>query len=201
MVARRTLLTRVFGRGCFPHQFAWLIDNPLRRLLLTPQELADRLSLTEADRVLEVGPGSGYFSLELARRIPDGRIELLDLQPEMLAKVRRKLDTQGIRNVGYTTDDASARIPFSDQSFDVTLLVCVLGEVQDAKACLRELFRILRFGGLLAIHEHVPDPDRISFSALRPFVESEGFRFQKRWGPPWNYTATFERPPHVSSAV
>lgn len=198
---RRGVLARAFGRGYFPHQFSWLIDNPLRRVLLTPQQFADRLPVAVSSHVLEVGPGSGYFSVELARRARHGRLELLDLQPEMLAKAQRKLERKRIRNVGYTAGDASVGIPFSDQAFDIVVIVAVLGEVPDAKSCLRHMFRVLRLGGILAVHEHVPDPDRIRFSALRPLIESEGFRFGKRWGPLWNYTATFKRPSLSQGAV
>ncbi len=193
MVERRGVLARALGRGYFPHQFSWLIDNPIRRLVLAPEQLADRLPLTASDHVLEVGPGSGYFSVELARRVRHGRLELFDLQQQMLAKARCKLDRKGILNVGYTAGDASRRLPFLDQSFDLAVMVAVLGEIPDTKSCLRQLFLVLRPGGVLAVHEHVPDPDRIRFSVLRPLVESEGFGFGRRWGPLWNYTAIFNR--------
>lgn len=187
-------VARTFGRGHFPHQLSWLIDNPLRRLLITPQRLADRLPLTESSRLLEIGPGSGFFSAELARRVHHGRLELLDLQPEMLAKARRYLEGRGFRNIGYSRADASVNIPFPDQYFDVALMVAVLGEVSDQKACLEHVFRTLRPGGVLAVHEHVPDPDRITFPALRSLAESQRYRFGKHWGPRCNYTALFERP-------
>ena len=190
----RGVLGRAFGRGYFPHQLSWLIDNPLRRLLLRPQQLADRLPLTESGCLLELGAGSGYFSIELARRVPRGRLELLDLQPQMLAKARRKLEQYGFQNTGYSVCDASVGLPFSDQTFDVAVMVAVLGEVSDQRSCLDSLYRTIRSGGVLAIHEHAPDPDRIKFGALRPLVESRGFWFRKRWGPAWNYTALFERP-------
>ncbi len=180
-------------RGHFPYRFAWLIDNPLRRVLVTPERLADRLPITADSCVLEVGPGSGYFSVELARRTRSGRLEWLDLQPEMLAKARRKLRRAGMRHVGYTVANASNPLPFPDETFDIAVLVAVLGEVPNAESSLGELYRVLRDGGSLAIHEHVPDPDRIDFPALRTLAESQGFNLDSRWGPSWNYTATFRR--------
>ncbi len=81
----------LWSRGVFPHQFSWLIDNPLRRLVLSPDTLAKRLPLSDSSRILELGPGSGYCSAALAARVPRGRLELFDLQPEMLAKAERKL--------------------------------------------------------------------------------------------------------------
>lgn len=177
----------------FPHQLSWLLDNPLRRLLLSPEELAERLGLSETSRVLEVGPGSGYFSAALAKRVPRGELTLLDLQPAMIVKARRKLESMGIQNVRYTTADASGELPYPNGYFDVALLVSVLGEVPDQPACLRSLRRVLRASGLLAVHESIPDPDRVRFEVLGPLVQKEGFTFVRRWGSSWNYTAVFER--------
>ncbi|MGH9786275.1 MAG: class I SAM-dependent methyltransferase [Terriglobia bacterium] len=189
----RGVLARVAGRGYFPHQLSWLIDNPLRSLFISPRGLANRLPLSEGSSVLELGAGSGYFSVELAGRLPRGRLELVDLQPEMLAKAKRKIEKRGFCNVGYHVQDAGVGLPFPDQTFDVAVVVAVLGEVGHRARCLQSLYRTLRPGGVLAIHEHIPDPDRIHLAALRSLVETEDFVFRKRWGPLWNYTALFDR--------
>ena len=55
-------------------------------------------------------------------------LELLDLQPEMLEKAKQKLQARRHLNVGYTTHDASEQLPFPDESFDVAVLVAVLGD-------------------------------------------------------------------------
>ena len=181
-------------KGCYPHQLSWLIDNPLRRLIIRPETLADRLPLTPSSRSLELGPGSGYFSAELARRIPAGRLELLDLQPQMLAKARRRLDRLACSNVGYAAADACGQLPYEEANFDLVLLVTVIGELSDPGTALAGLQRVLRSGGTLAVHEHLPDPDFVGFARLRRIVEAQGFRFMRRWGRGWNFTASFERP-------
>ncbi len=189
----RGTLARAFGRGYFPHQFAWLIHNPLRRLLVKPERFANRLPLKDASRILEIGPGSGYFSVELARRIPNGHLELLDLQVEMLAKTKRKLKAVGTANVSYTAADVNAGLPFREGSFDVVVMVAVLGEIPDSAGALRSCHQVLRSDGILAIHEHVPDPDLIRLKVLRPMAESARFGLCGSWGPTWNYTALFEK--------
>src|SRR5688572_28981289 len=82
MSATRDTIARTLGRGVFPHQLSWLIDNAARRLIVSPGAIANRLSLSPSSRVLEIGPGSGFFSTELAKRLPNGLLALLDLQPE-----------------------------------------------------------------------------------------------------------------------
>jgi ubiquinone/menaquinone biosynthesis C-methylase UbiE len=175
----------------FPHQMSPILELRLRRLLVTPAQLADRLHLGETSNVLEVGAGSGVFSVEVARRLPRGHLELFDLQAEMLAKARRKLEAAGLQAVvGYTEGDAR-KLPFSDHAFDVAFLVAVLGEVPEPRPCLKELHRVLRPAGLLSITEHLPDPDFSRLSRLRALVEREGFALVERFGPPWSYTANF----------
>lgn len=181
-------------RGCFPHQLSWLIDNPMRRLFISPGGLADRLPLLPTSRVLEVGPGSGYFSRELARRVPDGWLELLDVQPEMLAKAVRKFGGTPPSNLGWTKADASQALPFAAESFDIVVLVAVLGELPSPEQGLKSFVRVLRPGGTIAVHEHLPDPDIIWPRRLRALLAAEGFRLHSQRGPDWNYTALFEKP-------
>jgi len=174
----------------FPHSLSFLIDNRLRRLLVSPRQLCERLALRRDADVLEIGPGSGYFSVELAGQIPDGRLVLFDLQRAMLSKARRKIERAGLTNVSLAQGDAS-RLPFPDESFDAAVLVAVLGEVADQSGCLRSLWRVLRPGGTLAFHEHLPDPDFIHAGKLKAIVEPEGFRLRGIIGSKWNYTALF----------
>ena len=80
----KDILKRGFGRGTCPHQLAFLLESGLRRFILSPDRLAERLELKEASRVLELGPGPGYFSRAVARRVARGYLMLVDLQHEML---------------------------------------------------------------------------------------------------------------------
>jgi len=63
----RDIIKRYFGRGICPYQLSFVLGSALRRLVLSPEELADRLHLTGASQVLEIGPGPGYFSVKVAR--------------------------------------------------------------------------------------------------------------------------------------
>jgi arsenite methyltransferase len=84
------VVAHVRRNGPFPHQMAFILDDPLRRLWVNPADVVDSLELTGGERVLEVGPGPGFFSVEIARRLPHGRLELFDVQREMLDKARAR---------------------------------------------------------------------------------------------------------------
>jgi ubiquinone/menaquinone biosynthesis C-methylase UbiE len=175
----------------FPHQATLMLDNPLRRAWMKPARQIDSLGLTGSEHVLELGPGPGFFSVEIARRLTYGRLDLFDLQPEMLEKAKRNLERAGFRDVGFTSGDASEGFPFPDNSFDVAFLAAVIGEVPDQPSCIRALNRVLKPGGRLVFLEMFPDPDRLSVRQLRDLAEPQGFDFVETAGNRWKQVASF----------
>src|SRR3954453_14361435 len=108
--------------------------------LITRERLRRVLAPRPGERVLEVGPGTGYYSLALAEWLgPDGPLELFDLQQEMLDHTLRRAGGLAAR-MNATQGDATA-LPYPDGSFDAVVLTCTLGEIPDQAAALRELAR------------------------------------------------------------
>jgi SAM-dependent methyltransferase len=192
LIARwRGVIARMTGRGVYPHEFAALLLNPLRRFVqFSPLELWNRLGTSERARILELGPGPGYFSVTVARKLTLGRLELCDLQPEMLQRARRRLARAGIRNAGFACADGRA-LPYRAGAFDGVFLVTVIGEVPDPPACLRELRRVMRAGAVLSISETRTDPDFVALAELRAIAQEAGFTFSRSFGTERNYTANF----------
>jgi ubiquinone/menaquinone biosynthesis C-methylase UbiE len=188
----KDILQRGFGRGTCPHQLGFLLEFSLRRFILSPERLADRLELNETSRVLELGPGPGYFSRAVDRRVSKGYLLLADLQPEMLRKARGKLAEAGIRNTGFVQANGTS-LPLSSGAWDCVFLVAVLGEVPDPASCLLDIYRVLRHQGLLSLTEQPGDPDFIALPDARKLVEGVGFRFEKVYGGGKNYTASFRK--------
>jgi ubiquinone/menaquinone biosynthesis C-methylase UbiE len=185
-------IKNALGRGVFPPEMSFFLELPWRNMLLSPQKLVARLALTNTSRVLEVGAGSGFYSVAVARKVSEGHLEILDLQPEMLKKARRKLEAAGLSNVGYTLADAGL-LPFAADSFDVVFLVAVLGEIAEQKAFLGNAHGVLKSGGILSISEHLPDPDFSPFAKVKRLVEKEGFEFFAHYGAKWSYTVNFKK--------
>jgi len=186
----REVWRRFSGRGAYPHELAFLLTIPLRRLVQRPRTLVRRLQLQRDSRVLELGPGPGYFSVEVAREIPQGRLVLFDLQREMLVKARRRLGRRGVVNAVFVQGDGE-RIPFRAGSFDAAFLVAVLGEVPDPAACVESLHRVLRPGGLLSITETLGDPDALSQEDVKALARSKGFGAADVFVDRIGFTATF----------
>jgi ubiquinone/menaquinone biosynthesis C-methylase UbiE len=181
------------GAAPYPHQAAFLLNNPVRRVLSNPARKVDSIGLTGSERVLEVGPGPGFYSVQIARRLTYGRLDLFDLQTEMLDKARRQLELAGFHDVGFTTGEASDGFPYPEHTFDAAFLAAVIGEVPDKPACIRSLGRVLKPGGQLVFAEAFPDPDRMSVRELRDLVEPENFVFVQATGNRWHDIVRFRR--------
>jgi ubiquinone/menaquinone biosynthesis C-methylase UbiE len=184
--------SRAFGRGVFPHQMTWVLDLPGRGLIMSARTVARRLPIRPDAQVLEVGPGSGYYSVEVARRIPDGQLTLLDIQQEMLEKCAEKLRSAGIENFSTRQADGKS-LPFADGSFDALFLVAVFGEIEAREAFLREAARVLRPNGVLSITEHHPDPDFEHAHKVAECLKAHGFVPLQKLGWRWAYTLNASR--------
>ena len=156
--------------------------------LITRERLREMLEPQPGERVLEIGPGTGYYTLDLASWIEPGTLEILDLQQEMLDHTMRRAADRGLANVVPTPADATS-LPYEDDSIDAVVLVAVLGEIPDQDAAVREVARVLKPGGRLVVGELFGDPHYTSPGALRRRGEAAGLRFDFRSGPALGYFA------------
>jgi SAM-dependent methyltransferase len=162
--------------------------------LITRSRLRQALSPALGERILEIGPGTGYYSLPVAEWIgSSGRLELFDLQQEMLDHALREARTAGLENVTGTQGDARS-LPYEDGRFDSAYLVTVLGEIPDQQQALGELARVVRPGGRLVVGELVGDPHFVRFSVLEQRAQRAGLQLEGRVGGRLGYFARLRRP-------
>jgi SAM-dependent methyltransferase len=156
--------------------------GPLRRAL----------AACRGERILEIGPGLGQHAVEVAGYVgPEGRVDVLDVQQEMLDATAARAERRGVRNIVAGLAASSGRLPYDDASFDAAYVVTVLGEIPDCQRTLVELRRVLKPGGRLIVGEMVLDPDFIPARRLRAMAEPAGLRHVHRFGPPFAYHAQF----------
>lgn len=158
-----------------------IISRDRLRLMLAPQP---------GERLLEIGPGTGYYTLDMAEWIgPDGRVEIFDLQQEFLDHVMRRASERGLENVTPTQGDATA-LPYEDHSIDAVVLTAVLGEIPDTLAALREIRRVLEPGGRLIVGELFGDPHFTTRAGLRRQAAETGLAWEADSG---NWLGYFAR--------
>jgi ubiquinone/menaquinone biosynthesis C-methylase UbiE len=156
---------------------------------ITHARLREILEPVPGERVLEVGPGTGYYALPAATWLgPDGRLDVLDIQQEMLDHTLRRAAEEGIETISPVRADAR-EMPYPDDAFDAAYLVTVLGEIPDQDAALRELRRVVRPGGRIVVGELFGDPHMVTQRALRERASAAGLTVERMLGGRlWHFT-------------
>lgn len=102
--------------------------------------------------VLDIGCGPGTITADLAALVPQGGVTGLDAAADVLERARAVARERGLDNVRFTTGDVHA-LDFPDGSFDVVHAHQVLQHVGDPVAALREMRRVCRPGGVVAVRD------------------------------------------------
>ena len=169
--------------------------------VITRARLRQILSPAPGERILEVGPGTGYYSLQLADWIsPRGQLDIFDVQPEMLEHTMRRAAQTDAINIVATVGDA-VKLPYADATFDAACLTLVLGEIPDQDAALRELARVLKPGGRLIVGELFGDPHWVHPKRLRERARAADLTYERRSGSALGYFARFTRQPTRSAGT
>lgn len=175
--------------SALPYSQRFFLDLP--HPFLGRDRLRSILDPQPGERVLEIGPGTGYYSLGVASWIaPSGSLDLLDIQQEYLDHTIRKAEGGGVSNIVGTRGDA-ASLPYEDDSFDAAFGVQMLGEVPDQVAALRELHRVLKPTGRLVVGENIFDPHVVPARSLRDRAKGAGFLADGIVGGALGYFARF----------
>jgi precorrin-6B methylase 2 len=165
-----------------PAGAVWL-DRPERESEEAPSKAIAALGLEPGQVVADVGAGSGYYAIRLARAVgKSGRVYATDIQPEMLALIKKKVDAERLSNVELVLGAASdPRLPVGVA--DLILMVDVYHELADPQEMLRALKRALKPGGRLVLIEFrkespwvpIRDEHKMSVREARLELEAEGY--------------------------
>lgn len=109
-------------------------------------------SLKPHMRILDVGCGPGTITADLAALVPDGRVTGVDRAPGILEQARATAAGRGVPNVDFAVADVHA-LDFPDETFCVVHAHQVLQHVGDPVGALREMARVTRPGGLIAVRD------------------------------------------------
>jgi ubiquinone/menaquinone biosynthesis C-methylase UbiE len=150
-------------------------DNPLHPLFKDPYKLLKAAGLKRGQKVLEVGCGPGFFTIPAARMVgEEGLVYAVDVNPYAIARVRRKILRNGIKNVSPLLANASDT-GLSEKSIDLAFLVGLGHIAGGQEKVIAEIHRILRPGGVLSLQDM-----RGLKGKIIDEVEQVGFVFSER---------------------
>jgi ubiquinone/menaquinone biosynthesis C-methylase UbiE len=182
------------------HQAVAWLDRPEREREETPREAIKALKIKEGESIADVGAGSGYYTVLLARAVGErGRVYATDIQPEMLELIRRKVARDQLSNVEVILgSEDDPRLPAG--ALDLVLMVDVYHELARPQAMLRALKRVLRPGGRLVLIEFrkesrdvpIREEHKMSVAEARAELEAEGYKFDNVIDVlPWQHILVF----------
>ncbi|RKS73998.1 ubiquinone/menaquinone biosynthesis C-methylase UbiE [Motilibacter peucedani] len=122
--------------------------------------------LRPGDRVLDVGSGPGTITADLATRVPAGSVTALETSEQAVDLTRQEVQRRSVGNVDFAVGDVHA-LDFADDSFHVVHAHQVLQHVGDPVQALREMRRVCRPGGIVAVRDS-------DYSAFTWFPASPG---------------------------
>jgi ubiquinone/menaquinone biosynthesis C-methylase UbiE len=142
--------TQSHGR-LFPPSDLGLLEAPDRDLWQRPDQIMDAMGIADASVVADIGAGSGWFTIRLARRVgPQGLVYAEDVQPEMITAINRRVQREGLTNVkpvhGQNSDP---NLPAG--AFDAILIVDAYHEVEDRVTMLANLARAIKPQGRIGV--------------------------------------------------
>lgn len=152
-----------------------------------PELVFGELKLQEGDHFLDIGCGTGDYSLYAAKIIGNsGQVYALDIQDELITNLREKAHQEGLKNIKALISDIALPLPVEDKSVEICFISTVLHSLDLSKhgpLLFNEIRRILKPEGRLVIIEckkedlsRGPPPDmRISPEELENSVEKHGF--------------------------
>jgi ubiquinone/menaquinone biosynthesis C-methylase UbiE len=145
-------------RDLFPPENLVLLEVQDRAIWQQPDLIMDELQMADGSDVADIGAGSGWFTIRLARRVgPNGRVYAQDLQPEMVTAIRRRVEREGLTNVTVIRgQEGSPNLP--QQALDAVLVVDVYHEIPAAGrvSFLQDLASALRPKGRIGIVDYKP---------------------------------------------
>lgn len=140
----------------------WLLNSRLRHLLeITILGNSPKVFLSEVSKiittghetVLDVGAGSGFYSLRIAKKLRSGLVICLDLSKEMLVILEKKALKKGLTGRIKILQSSAGSMGLADGSVDLVVSNAVFHELSDPELAMKEMVRVLKTGGWIIIND------------------------------------------------
>jgi cyclopropane fatty-acyl-phospholipid synthase-like methyltransferase len=167
-----------------------------------PDQVLDALRLQPGSRVADLGAGTGYFTVRIATRIPDGKVFAVDMEPDMVRYLRERAEREHLHVIVPVL--ASAASPNLPEPVDLFLVVDTYHHIDSRIAYFQALRRSLRPDGRLAIVDFKldspqgpPPQHRVPPEKAIAELAAAGYSLVERHDLlPWQYFLIFQATSH-----
>lgn len=170
----------------FLNKLAFL-DSKQREQLIPPEVLISQMPILKDHTLLDVGAGSGFFTIPMAERT-ENTVYAMDPDPRMLKVIEAKAREKGISNI-EPLPETIEHLSLQNGSIDFVIASLILHEVKSLPAALAKIYEVLSPGGHLlcleyekddAIIEGPPMAIRIKSEALEKALSTAGFEVDRK---------------------
>lgn len=161
-------------------EWATRFDDPKRDAWQKPDEVIRALGLKPGDRIADLGAGTGYFTVRLARAVPDGRVYGVDIEPDMVRHLSERAAKSGLPNVtGVLATPDDPRLP---EPVHLVLVVDTYHHLEERPRYFAKLRDQLLPGGKVAIIDFrrgaplgPPDAHKVPAEQVIQELQSAGY--------------------------
>lgn len=165
-------------------------EHTTAKEFIDPTIILEQLNIAKDSQVADFGCGAGYFSIPLARKIPEGKLYSLDVLPAALESVASRAKIEGLINIvtARVNLEKEGGSKLEKDSLDWVILKDMLFQNKNKDIILREAFRVLKTGGkILAVEwdeqEAFIGPQgaiKISAENLEKMLANENFKIETK---------------------
>ncbi|EAQ98037.2 class I SAM-dependent methyltransferase [Congregibacter litoralis] len=178
------------------HRGAGWLERPERERQERTDLLITRLPISPGDKVADIGAGTGFFSFPIAKRVPEGRVYAVDIQPEMLAMLEERKNAMKLANVeSVLGSETSPNLPSG--AIDLAFIVDAYHEFSYPREMGLALFDALRAGGKLVLIEYRSEDPSVPIKTLHKMSEDQARREMAAIGLEWVRTEDYLPQQHV----
>lgn len=168
--------------------------GPYRNRVQPPRMIISAIGARPGMKVVEIGCGSGLYTIEVAKAIqPGGTLYAVDIQQGMLDKLKNRMERDNVNNIIPILADAEGRIPLEDKIADVVFSVAVLPEIPDPVKALFQIKRIMKDDAAFADAELFMDPDYPMPGTVVAWAQKAGLTRTRQIGNHFRYVLLFRK--------
>ena len=176
----------------YPAPLRELLDHPVRMRYRDPVATLGPFGIGPGDSVLDLGCGTGTFTVEMARQVGNsGRVHAVDIQASMIEAARSRVESADVASRVSFHHCGAYSLPLESDSVDVAIAIASLSEMPQPLFALEEVRRVLKPGGRLAVSEEIPHTGYALQRTVRQWLQEVGFRYGGLRGTPFCYSLMY----------